>query len=154
MTTIDDKIIEALSPNEILGLTIVGEARGEAIEGQVAVGCVIRNRISRHPEKYKSYTDVCFESKQFSCWNENNPNRKFLLELADKLVNEGLVTDIGIKQCMFVAKGISEWMIMDNTKGALHYMTTKLYYGNKPDWAINAYNTTIFNHQIFFNINE
>src|SRR5712691_5594025 len=148
----NDKLLEALSPNEILGLTIIGEARGEAIQCQVAVGSVIRNRLSAHPDKYKSYIDVCLENKQFSCWNEFDFNRKLLLEVADKLLNEGMITDFYLKQCMFVARGISEWMVMDNTKGAKHYMTTQLYYGKKPSWALNAYNTSIFNNQIFFNV--
>lgn len=142
-----------LTSVEILGLTIIGEARGEPIEGQVAVGSVIRNRLHNNPTKYKSYHDVCLEPKQFSCWNEDDPNRVILIEYAEYLINgDGVMTDPYLKQCMFVALGIRDWNIVDNTKGALNYMTTKLFESDKkPSWAKNARNIREFGRQIFFN---
>ncbi len=147
-----DNILLNLSAVEILGLTIIGEARGESIAGQVAVGSVIRNRLIDKPGRYHSYHDVCLESKQFSCWNESDPNRVILVELAEKLITGIQITDMYMKQCMFVAKGIENWSIMDNTNGALNYMTTKLYDSpSRPDWAEDSYNHHTIGNQIFFN---
>lgn len=47
-------------------LTIMLEAAGEPIEGQVAVGEVIRNRARL---RGLSFEQVCLQRKQFSCWN-------------------------------------------------------------------------------------
>lgn len=47
--------------------TLILEARGEGIEGMVAVGEVIRTRAE---ERGLSYRAVCLQRKQFSCWND------------------------------------------------------------------------------------
>mgnify|MGYP000870925118 CR=1 FL=1 len=59
----------------IMAKTLWGEARGEETdEGVKAVAAVILNRLadSRYP---KTLAGVCRQSKQFSCWNSNDPNR-------------------------------------------------------------------------------
>lgn len=146
-------ILDNLSPSEILGLTIIGEARGESIQGQVAVGSVVRNRMMNNPGKYHSLTTVCLEPLQFSCWNKSDPNRAVLLELANKLIMGNLLQDAHLNQCMFVARGIDTWMIMDNTNGALNYMTSKLLNSDKkPSWASNPRNEHIIGNHTFFNV--
>src|SRR5258707_944915 len=56
-----NQLIHNLSDNEVLSLTLIGEARGEPIEGIIAVGCVIRIRMHHSPAKYHNYSDVCLE---------------------------------------------------------------------------------------------
>lgn len=144
------EILDNLSDIEILGLTIIGEARGERIQGQVAVGSVIRNRLMTGK---KSYHEVCLEKHQFSCWNDKDPNRAVLLELAEMLAVGQFLTDQYYKQCMFVAKGIVGWNIIDNTQGATHYMTNELFVStSKPEWAMNAKNKEQIGNHIFFNV--
>jgi spore germination cell wall hydrolase CwlJ-like protein len=41
----DAELVGQLSQLDTLALTIYGEARGERVEGRVAVACVVRNRI-------------------------------------------------------------------------------------------------------------
>lgn len=142
-----NSILDNLSPVEILGLTIIGEGRGEPIHGQVGIGSVIRNRLRTG----KSYSDICLAPKQFSCWNENDPNRAVLLELAEKLLLGEKIVDPYLKQCMFVASGIASWDIMDNTNGAVNYMTRELFNSNTVDWASNARNVSTRGNHIFFN---
>lgn len=139
------------SDDEILALTIIGEARGEPIEGQVAVGCIIRNRLHSN-EAYKNYSDVCLETNQFSCWNANDPNRPFLEELGQKMLFNQEINDAYIKQCIYVAHGIVSWSIMDNTGGSKYYMTMRLFNLDRPKWAKNAKNQTIKGKQVFFDI--
>lgn len=144
-------ILNSLSDIEILGLTIIGEARGERIEGQVAVGSVIRNRLQSG--KNKTYHEVCLADKQFSCWNQNDPNRAVLVELAEMLSTGKFLTDAYYKQCMFVAKGIVGWHIMDNTAGSLHYLTNSIFSSEqKPIWALNAKNREQIGNHTFFNV--
>jgi hypothetical protein len=141
--TIDNR---DLSDIEILALTIYGEARGESIAGQVAVGCVIRNRTIKD-----NYRDICLAPKQFSCWNLDDPNRALLDELGLKLFS-GEVPD-EIKQELWVAQGIINDAIKDSTKGAKNYLTTSLFYSNKrPSWARDAINENQIDKQVYFNV--
>lgn len=130
-------IVENCSPLEIVTLTIIGEGRGEPIEGQVGIGSVIRNRLQHSPHKYQSLRDVCLEPNQFSCWNLNDPNYTLMVDLGEKFL-EGLpVSDPYYRQCSFVARGIMDWSLMDNTNGALFYMTNYLFRSNnRPAWAM------------------
>jgi hypothetical protein len=142
--------LKNLGEDEILGLTIIGEARGESIAGQVAVGCVVRNRTSHSKT---TYSIECLKPKQFSCWNTDDSNYQMLTELADQLINGQFITDPYLKQCMFVANGIVENEILDNTHGSLFYMTTDLFFSpNKPSWAVNAKSAKTIGNQIFFNV--
>jgi len=141
--------LSSLSSIEILGLTIIGESRGESIAGQVAVGCVIRNRT----RSGKTYEEVCLAPKQFSCWNEDDPNRALLEELAGILINGQFIADPYLKQCMFVAQGIVENELLDNTNGAMNYLTSKLFFDGKvPSWAKQAKNLKTIGNQVFFNV--
>lgn len=141
-----------ISDAEIVGLTLVGEARNQPIEGIVAVGCVIRNRLHSNPNKYKNYQSVCLEPLQFSCWNDNDPNKILLDELKLKLASGQEITDIHLRQCFFVAKGIVDWSIIDNTHRALYYMTTKLLNTNPPKWSLKRTNERIKGDHTFFNV--
>ena len=142
--------LKALGEDEILGLTIIGEARGELIQGQVAVGSVIRNRVNAHKTIYQT---ECLKPKQFSCWNADDPNYPMLIELADKLLNGQYITDRYLVQCMYVAAGIVGDEILDNTHGAQYYMTTNLYNSpSRPSWAVNVKSARTIGNQTFFNL--
>lgn len=148
-----NKIIEQLNPIEVLGLTIIGEARGEPIEGQVAVASVIRNRMQSDIRKYKTIKDVCLEPHQFSCWNYGDKNFDFIMVIAEKMLNKEPINDPYIKQCMLIAEGIISWSILDNTKGKLHYIEENLFIHKRPNWAKNVKPGQLkFGHHIFFDI--
>lgn len=147
--TIDPK---TLSEFDVFLLTVIGESRGEPVEGQIAVSCTIRNRFHMNPKKYKTYIDVCLEPKQFSCWNFDDPNRGMLLDLAAKLINGQGLTDPVYRQIMLVVRGVMNWDIMDNTLSATNYMTKVLYDTNKPDWANKIRSSKIIGNQIFLTL--
>ena len=148
-----DKIIENLSDLEVYSLTVIGEARGEPIEGQVAVASNIKNRIHNNPSRYKSYKDVCLERLQYSCWNENDPNRAYLLGLGSKMLLNQRDFDSYIRQCIYVTIGVDNGSIIDNTHGAIYYMTKKLFNSmDRPSWSKDAKNTVGKGNQIFFNL--
>lgn len=137
-----------LSEQEILGLTIYGEARGEPIEGQIAVGCVIRNRL--HNSINRTYHDICLAPKQFSCWNEDDPNRIVLEGLSNKIVSSEYTSNVYLNQCLFVAEGIVENHILDNTKNANNYMTVALYESkSRPGWAYKLREVAEIGNHVF-----
>ncbi len=147
-----DPKIKALGDIEVLALTIIGEARGETIEGQVAVGSTIRNRMKHDNVKYRDYSSVCLEPRQFSCWNEDDPNYSYLLGLCDKMISGQQITDPYLRQCILVAKGIIDYDIPDNVNGAKFYMTNKLLISSTPRWALSRCDIKVIGNQTFFNI--
>lgn len=57
-------------------LTLIGECRGEPLEGQQAVAWVIRTRATWQPPAWWGHnvSDVCLKPEQFSCWDSRDPN--------------------------------------------------------------------------------
>ena len=144
-------ISDQLSYFDVMALTMYGEARGEPVEGQIAVGWVIKNRAVAWN---KGIIEICIQPEQFSCWNENDPNYTILITLA-KLI-ESFYTGIGYhgnemyNQCRYLAIGISDSTIQDNTKGALNYLTVSLMKSpNRPSWAVKLENCPIIGNQVF-----
>ena len=139
-----DQLIN-LSETEILALTIYGEARGESISGQVAVGQVIRNR------KFKlaqSYHEICLAKFQFSCWNNDDPNLAVLLEIGDRLLTGEFVSEI--KQQIWISDGIINGMAIDETHGARNYLNVTLWSSsNAPLWSKNMQNTQVIGRHVF-----
>lgn len=150
MTRDELKAFLAPLPDEaILGLTIYGEARGEPIEGQIAVGCVIRNRVldRRWPNDYRG---VCLQRLQFSCWNpsDSDPNFKALIAAATLLRDGAKVSD-RLEQCAWVALGIARGAILDNTKGANHYHVANMQ--PRPSWAQSWAPVAQIKNHVFYN---
>ena len=142
--------LHSLTDREILFLTLIGETRGEPIEGQVAVGCVIRNSFHSNNTKYKTWADVCLEPKQFSCWNENDPNRAMLVEIAEQMQFGKVPNDASAKQCRVIANAIISWDFIDNVHGAKNYLTKALYNSDdKPSWAKNPKKVYEHGNQVF-----
>ena len=123
-----------------LALTLHGEARGEPIEGRVAVGCVIRNRARA---KYRGTTiaDVCLWPSQFSCWGRSGgeDNYAHLTGVAAALMAgtpppwseaERLI----YLETNWIANGLVSGIIRDRVKSATHYVTRRLYVTDRPVW--------------------
>lgn len=129
----DSHLISQLSDLEIFALTVYGEARGEPIEGQVAVANVINNRSISSNKTIKA---VCLAPLQFSCWNENDSNSKILEEFANKMVFNQEIDDIHFKQIMYLVRGVRDNDLLDNTQNAHNYLTKNLYASDHaPKWA-------------------
>ena len=135
-----------LTATEVLALTIYGESRGEPIQGQIAVACVIRNRVAR---RNKTYEEICLAPKQFSCWNEDDPNLPVLKEFGDKMKLGEPIDNIFINKAIWVAKGIIQDHILDNTRGADHYLTNALYSSGNVQWAKKLTMTRLIGNHTF-----
>lgn len=112
---------------DIFARTLYGEARGEyrrhGPAALIAVANVIMNRFKRG--KYgKTITEVCLKPKQFSCWNQNDPNRTLIQQ-------ETLETDPLFNICLVIVKKVIKDLWPDLTRGSDHYHGTFC----KPYWA-------------------
>ena len=125
--------MRALTPMDYVALTIYGEARGEPIEGKIAVANVLRNR-RRSGRWGTSYASVCLAPLQFSCWTPKGgaENYATLSELADRLGYAGTPDDPVVRECYGVAAGLEAW-IRDNVAGATHYHVATMR--TVPKWA-------------------
>jgi N-acetylmuramoyl-L-alanine amidase len=128
----------ALNDLQIVALTLFGEARGEPIEGIVAVGSIIRNRALKSPQFGNNFRGVCLRKWQFSCWLPQGGQTNYdLVMAAARSLLIGNVTGPALKECLWVAGGLLEGSLRDNVRGADHYYAPKAMSprGRVPSWA-------------------
>lgn len=130
-----------LSDVHVLACTLYGEARSESTEGILSVANVIRNRVKADlgndakPDWWgEGYRGVCLKPSQFSCWIPagGEGNHKKLAELVAAL-QVGPVHDARYKECAWIATGVINDWVRDNTKGADHYHVATMT--PRPVWA-------------------
>ena len=111
---------------DVMARTLWGEARGEALEGKIAVAWVIRNRAD-HPGWWgHGIAEVCRAPWQFSAWNADDPNRAKLIGVTAR--------DDMFRDCLMVAAGVLSNNFPDPTGGANHYHAK----GVSPNWVAGA----------------
>ena len=125
----------------IFAKTIWAEARGEPLEGQIAVANVILNRARQGGWWGDDVAGVCCKPKQFSCWNEIDPNRAKM---------DGLeLQDMAFARAVSVASGA--WAGArhgaDTTGGATHYHTAAI----QPSWAAGHEPSVRIGNHVFYN---
>ena len=147
----DVELIGALSPLDTLTLTLWGEARSERVEGKVAVGCVVRNRL-RAKRFGTDAKAVCLMPRQFSCWQQHDAaHKKNYVELiwaARALRNEAMTPQL--KECVWVAGGILDDGLVDITRGACHYIHRSLWETTPPLWTKGYESALSIGNHIFF----
>lgn len=144
----------ALSDTDILTLTLFGECRGEPIDGQIAVGQVIRNRVridigkDGKPDWWgEGYRGVCLAPKQFSCWNDGDPTQATLILETSRMRNgQESVQPTVMKQLQWIADGITRGVVNDDLRGATHYHAESV----SPSWAKAMIVVARKGHHIFY----
>ena len=131
--TIDYTFADVLT----MAKTIYGEARGECLEGQYAVGHVIVNRYKKH--NAPTIMGVCLKPMQFSCWNYNDPNR---IKLDNMTKNTP-----ALQPFITIAKNVLEGAYADTTFGATHYCTGNV----TPKWIQGHTPCVTIGHHRFYN---
>jgi len=118
---------------EILTLarTLYGEARGEPREGIEAVANVILNRVmsNRYPN---TIAKVCLQRLQFSCWNDDDPNRKIIAKL---MPGDNPVFDMVLQIATRAVLGGLPALVI----GVLHYHAKQV----RPSWVKNSPGATL-----------
>jgi spore coat assembly protein SafA len=116
---------------QLLAMALFGEARGTPAKTRKAIGHVIINR-ALHPGWWgKDLKGVILKPRQFSCFNEDDVNRKKLLEplefenpeVWERCCQDAIEVYQRFKQ---------ETSIVDPIKGANHYFDTSI---PSPSWA-------------------
>jgi spore germination cell wall hydrolase CwlJ-like protein len=121
---------------EIASKTLWAEARGEPLLGQQAVAWVLLRRATQL-EWPNSLAEVCQQPWQFSCWNENDPNRPLL----DKIGPAEYVRQ------EIVLKSVLDGKVPDPVAGAQFYFGD---YIAPPPWAKTMIFTAHIGRHVFF----
>lgn len=156
---------------KILAQTIWGEARQEGTKGMLAVGNVIKNRAEANKNMFgHGIKGVALKPKQFSCWNEGDPNREKLKNILqyDKFIsmhksptgepfnewfqkfkNTGEYLEYkSYLTAKEVAKQILNGSAPDPTKGAVYYHTTDV----KPVWRTKLDQVARIGNHVFYDL--
>lgn len=125
----------------LLSMLIWGEARGEPVEGKFAVAWVVRNRVYANRKYGKGWNGVMLKKKQFSAFNELDPNREKIEEIwfTIKTWKEFRIS-------FEVAFQVYYSFGYDPTMGATHYFNKRL----SPKWAKNMVKTAIIGNHVFY----
>ena len=121
---------------EIVAITLLGEAQGEKAQGLYAVGCVIQRRSE---ERKLTLSQVCLENKlnkngvrvwQFSCWKDK-PYIQTIRRLLKANTKQSAYAK-HLARCM--SKG---WkLVQDFTGHANHFYSSKIL-KKPPFWAFD-----------------
>ena len=115
----------------VVAMTIYLEARGEGELGMRAVASVIQNRADN---KRCSFSEICLERRQFSCWNDGFHEIKVPAFGADKKAWEFCLSiESDMKNGVFYP--IGPWT---------HYYAISMK--NPPKWSRGKKKTQIGNH--------
>lgn len=157
----------------ILAQTMWGEARSHGATGMLAVGNVIKNRAEANMKMFgQGIRGVALKPKQFSCWNEGDPNRDRIKEILEydrlislrrspdgtpfdewfaKFKNSGNYMDY---KAWLLAKDIAKKIIAgkasDPTNGAVYYHTTDV----DPAWNANLDHVATVGNHLFYTLSE
>lgn len=144
----DKKVFKEIEDAKLLALVIYGEARGEARGGKIGVASVVLNRLKRGGWFGKTIKEVILKSYQFSCFNENDPNRIKLLAIAQNW-DIFIQKDKVLRECYDIAQKFldpNDFTMKDNVCGATHYKTKDC----KASWADKMKLTAVIGNHEFY----
>lgn len=154
MRTRDD-IRAALTDEQALTATLLGECAGEPIAGQIAVAQVIRNRML-HPRWWggPDARSVCLKPDQFACWWESGANTRAVYDVADALIERQPVGErSGLAQLRWIAQGVLGDQLVDVSKTSDHYLTVALWQSPLcPTWARGKSPVAVWHRHAFFRL--
>ena len=144
-------LVDTLTDAQLVTLILYGEARSEPVQGIVAVGCVIRNRVRKPGWWGKDFKSVCLAKQQFSCLFPQGGagNYKRVVTFAEKLASGKQITNERERQCVWVAHGITGDFVIDTVSGSTHYHTLNL--SPRPNWAMGHAPAAQIGGHVFYN---
>jgi len=119
-----------VTQEEVIAITILGEARGEGQVGMYAVACVISQRAK---ERKLTGAQVCLQKLQFSCNNKG--------------LNTKLLDTPQAAYAMMLAKNINN-LDLTFTKQANHYHTKAV----RPYWSKGKQPVVTIGNHLFFKL--
>lgn len=127
-------------PIDTLARTIWGESRNQGREGMECVANVVMNRVSRAAWWGNDVCSVSLHPYQFSCWNENDPNRPLVESVGGD--------DPQFTLALLIAQNAINGILKDWTGGSTYYFAGD----NVPDWAQGKTPTFVYGAHKFFNL--
>jgi N-acetylmuramoyl-L-alanine amidase len=119
----------------VIALTLLGEARGEGIEGMAGVASVIQTRAI---ERNQTPTQVCLAPKQFSFWNDKVTESQ----------KRKLLANPQAKNAIHLAKLVAQKKMPDVVQGANHYHTFQV----SPKWSKGEQVVAIIRNHKFYRL--
>lgn len=105
----------------VVAATLWGEARNQGDDGMRAVAWVVANRVRRKHRGLTSAAAVCRARKQFSCWNDNDPNLPKMQRIAASPDRNYIAASAIARELL--TSGLQG---RDVTNGATHYYARSL----------------------------
>ena len=126
---------------QIIAITLLGEARGEKNAGMYAVACVIQKRAA---ERKLTLAEVCKEEWQFSCWNKGQEK---YLDLMKRLLKSNTIQ---AKYAKLLARSMCKGgkLVQGFTGNANHYHANYVI----PDWVKGKTPTRIIGKHHFYKL--
>lgn len=137
-----------MTERQAVALTTYGEARGEAVEGRIAVACVLRNRYVTGRWGH-TFAAVASAPKQFSCWNEGDPNAMLLRRLL-ATGDDGTGSEPILRECFWIADGVLQGALQPRVGSATHYFATSMKM--PPAWAVGQTPICRVGSHLFFRV--
>lgn len=143
-----------LSDAQLLALTIYGEARGETVDGQIAVGTIVLERVEHGGWYGSNIHEVCLKKYQFSCFNEFDKGYGKILHIAENW-DEAIATNFSLMGCHALAVGLLAGKIPRTQaladSHAKNYLNPTYAAPTKEKWLGKGMNivATIGNHEFF-----
>jgi len=119
-----------------LATMVYGEARGESLQGQVAVAFTALNRAGK--AQNKTVCNVVLAPKQYSIFNNNPALQAAALSPHLEPTQKNIIDQESWKQALIVAQKVMRNQADDPTFGATHYLAPKLMVLKKfkyPKWS-------------------
>lgn len=116
------------SEQMILARAIFGEARNTSKKAKTAVAWSIKNRVA-DKRWGNTYHEVILEPKQYSAFNDSDPNYPFIL---DPFHQNNLIDKKSWKECYEIAGQVMSGKVADPTNEANHYYSD---YIEPPYWT-------------------
>lgn len=137
---------------EVLARTVFGEARGETMQGQIAVAYTVVHRAqialafkNQHGKPHPLFGDgslasACKMPWQYSCWNQNDPTRARMVTVT--------ANDPAYQRALYVAHAVVCGQISDALPGSTHYYNPDVVAA--PVWSAKArFMGSIGSHRFF-----
>lgn len=143
-------VIAQLATDQVIAITLYGEARSEPVEGRIAVASVVMNRVKAKRFGHDARA-VCLAPMQFACWQPKDGQRNYeeVLSVARSVVNGAEAGPI-LRECAWIALGVLSGDLLDRVNGSTHYVTADLFRIAPPAWAKGKTPSVRVASQLFF----
>jgi hypothetical protein len=157
MTNAELALVSQLTPEEVCGLTIWGESRGNSPALRAAIAAVIQNRVAAQQSRWGlTPQDVCLAPAQFSCWSPAGgaSNHASLMDAVAHVVERRQPQGPILRECLALAWKVTGGILDDTTNGGVLYfapdaMTPR---GRIPAWAVGKQPTAIIDGTHFYGL--